>query len=331
MRGANRLVRELAGVSGDESVLVVCDTSTLEIGTAFAAAANEVAKDVVMCVMRVYRGVTHGQEPQRAVAEAMKAVDVLIAPTKYSLSHTRARRDASKLGVRCLTVPAPDRETLSRTMVEAPFSEMRPVVEKVAQLLSEADFAHVTTEAGTDLTLDLRGRVSVDLEYGYCPPTTNFCAPPCIEANIAPVEDTAEGVLVVDGTQAAVGLLRDPIKLRIEQGTIREIEGKWEARRLREVLEQVGDPDLYRVAELGIGLNPKARMRGCYIEDESVYGSAHIGIGNNEATMAGKIEATAHIDNIFWRPTIKLDGQRIMENGRLIVKGIPEISGIYVR
>jgi leucyl aminopeptidase (aminopeptidase T) len=219
MRGADRLVRELARVTDEDNVLVICDTSTFEIGTAIAAKANEIAKDVVMNVIRVYRGITHGQEPPRAIAEAMKAVNVVFAATEYSISHTKARRDASKLGVRCLTLPAPDTETLARTMVETPFSEMKPVVEKVAELLSNADSAHITTEAGTDLSLNLRGRASVDLEYGYCPPATNFCAPPCVEANIAPVEDTAEGILVVDGTQSAVGLLRDPIKLRIERGS----------------------------------------------------------------------------------------------------------------
>jgi hypothetical protein len=51
-------------------------------------------------------------------------------------------------------------------MVETPFSEMKPVVEKVIGLLSDADFDRVTTQTGTDLSLDLRGRISVDLEYG---------------------------------------------------------------------------------------------------------------------------------------------------------------------
>lgn len=333
MRGADRLVRELAGVNSNENVLVVCDTSTVEIGSVIAAAANNVAKDVVMSIIRVYKMVTHGQEPPKAVAEAMKAVDVVFAPTKYSLSHTKARRDASRIGVRCLTLPAPDKETLARTLVESPFSEMKPIVEKVNQLLSEASFAQVTTPAGTNIKLDLRGRVNVDPEYGYCRKghPSNFAAPPCIEANIAPVEDTAEGVIVVDACQSAIGLISSPIKLIVKKGTIISIEGKQEAQKLRETLEQVGDPDLYRVAELGIGLNPKARMRGCYIEDESVYGSGHVGIGNNEATMAGKIKATAHIDNIFWRPTIKLDDQIIMKEGKLAVKNLPEITGIYIK
>jgi len=333
MRGADRLVRELAGVSSDESVLVVCDTSTVEIGSVIAAAANSIAKDVVMSIVKSYKAVTHGQEPPRTIAEAMKVVEVVFAPTKFSLSHTMARRDASRLGVRCLTLPAPDRETLARTLVESPFSEMKPVVETVSELLSKANFAHVTTPAGTDIMLDLRGRLSVDLEYGYCRKghPSNFAAPPCIEANIAPVEDTAEGIVVVDACQSAIGLISSPIKLTVKKGTIMSIEGGKEAQKLREILEQVDDPDLYRVAELGIGLNPRARMRGCYIEDESVYGSGHIGIGNNEATMAGKIKAKAHIDNIFWRPTIKLDDQMPMKDGKLVVKGLPEIGGIYIK
>lgn len=41
------------------------------------------------------------------------------------------------------------------------------------------------------------------------------------------------------------------------------------------------DPNVYNIAEMGVGLNPQCRFMGFMLEDEGVYGSAHIGIGTS--------------------------------------------------
>ena len=54
MRSASRLVRKLAEVEPDESVLVVTDTFSLRSGEAIVAAANRVAKASLSVALRLY-------------------------------------------------------------------------------------------------------------------------------------------------------------------------------------------------------------------------------------------------------------------------------------
>lgn len=333
-RGAGRLINECAAVQSGERVLVVTDTVCQTIGEAVASVALTVTNDVTLMVMPVY-GRLHGQDPSACVAAAMRNSDIVFLPTVWSMSHSKARRDASNAGVRCIAIPSADEELFARTIPEAPFAEMKPVVMEVNRLLSEANEARVVTPGGTDIWVDLRGRRNLDLEHGWLHKglpeyASNWTATPCIEANIAPIEGTARGRVVVDAAQSAIGLVKEPIVLTIEDGRISKIEGGDEAQRLRLRLMEVGDPDIFMVAEIGIGLNPKARMRGQFIEDESVYGTGHVGIGNNQSSMGGRITVNGHFDNIFWRPTVYLDGQAIMVDGRLAVPGFESIKGIYV-
>lgn len=96
-------------------------------------------------------------------------------------------------------------------------------------------------------------------------------------------------------------------------------------------LDEVGDDGIYQVAELGIGFNPNARLRGQFIEDESIFGTGHVGHGNNESTMGGTITCNGHFDNIFWYPTIRLDSKIIIQDGKIVSKDLPKLSGYYVK
>jgi hypothetical protein len=47
-------------------------------------------------------------------------------------------------------------------------------------------------------------------------------------------------------------------------------------------------PDAYNVAELGVGTNDRAIVSGHILENEKVFGTAHIALGNN-AGMGGTV------------------------------------------
>ncbi len=66
-----------------------------------------------------------------------------------------------------------------------------------------------------------------------------------------------------------------------------------------------------RICELGIGLNPKAKIIGATIVDDKVLGTAHVGIGSNY-WFGGNIYAIIHIDQVFKAPKIEFDG-KVME------------------
>jgi len=92
--------------------------------------------------------------------------------------------------------------------------------------------------------------------------------------------------------------------------------GGHEARVLLKVLRDARDRAAFNVAEFGIGLNPLAHIRGAIIEDEAVFGTAHIALGDN-SKLGGKSKVTLHIDLVFRQACVELDGKTILKEKRL--------------
>ena len=174
----------------------------------------------------------------------------------------------------------------------------------------------LTTPAGTSLSMKKEGRRGNAL---FClVERGEFSTVPTIEANFSPLEGTAEGLLVADASipYLGIGVLKEPVKCKVEKGFIVGIEGGHQAEILKQDLESRKDSNSYNIAELGIGLNPESRMTGIMLDDEGVLGSVHIGIGSN-ITLGGNIKAAIHYDLLMWKATIELDGRVILEGGNL--------------
>ncbi|UCH12715.1 MAG: hypothetical protein JSW18_01855, partial [Candidatus Omnitrophota bacterium] len=63
-----------------------------------------------------------------------------------------------------------------------------------------------------------------------------------------------------------------------------------------------------RIGEFGLGLNPRAKILGATIIDEKVLGTAHFAVGSNY-WFGGTIYAIIHLDQIFRKPSVYIDGQ----------------------
>ncbi|HPF94497.1 MAG TPA: hypothetical protein PLV65_11175, partial [Tenuifilaceae bacterium] len=96
-------LRDCMGLKSDETLLVITDEIKREIGEALHKAGKSMAKESMLIEIKSRE--INGQEPPEAVAEMMKKVDVVICPTAKSLTHTDARRNAVKEGVRVGTMP----------------------------------------------------------------------------------------------------------------------------------------------------------------------------------------------------------------------------------
>src|SRR5215211_6660982 len=146
------------GVGRGEDVVIVADRTTQTLGEALRDAAARLGAEPVLAVMEPRE--VDGQEPPAAVAAALAAAHVFIAPTRRSLSHTRARKAASDAGARGATLPGVTEDMLARLMA-CDFPTMAARSGAVADLLTSAGEAHVTCPRGTDLTLDLSGREAI--------------------------------------------------------------------------------------------------------------------------------------------------------------------------
>lgn len=314
MRGAKKLIDTCTNVQEGETVLIVADTNKTKIAEVIASAAYERNAEVIITIMAPRK--VHGEEPPKAIAEAMKKVNVFFIPVSKSITHTRAVKEAAEAGARGLVLTDWNEDIMISGGIEADFRVQRPVCKKIAQLFAKGEKAHLTTPLGTDLSLNLEGRRGNALTCIVEP--GEFSTVPTIEANFSPNEGTAEGTIIADASipYLGIGVLTEPVRVKVHKGMITEIMGGIQAKILKDNLEKQNDPMVFNIAELGIGLNPKARMCGIMLEDEGVFGVVHIGIGTN-ITLGGKIKAAVHYDLLMYNATLNLDGSLILKDGQL--------------
>jgi leucyl aminopeptidase (aminopeptidase T) len=299
-------------VSPGEELLVICNPVTEEIGALMRIEAQGDGADATLAV--ISERDSAAAEPPDAVAAAMAASDVVLAPTIQSLSHTAARKRASEAGVRIGTLPGVTEEMLTRLM-GADLEELRRRGWAICERLNGASEARITCRHGSDLRLGIEGRLSI-VDAGELGNRSAFGNLPCGEGFIAPVEGTAEGTLVVDGSIAGVGLLETPTSLTIRGGHLTDTTGS-DGAALMELLTVHG-PDATNVAELGIGTNEEAILTGNILEDEKILGTAHVAFGAS-AAIGGTIQVPVHLDCVLLEPTVEIDGETVVSGGDLLV------------
>lgn len=303
---AEQVLVSCLGVKKDESVLVITDDTRKEIGEALYQAACDLGCEGLLMVMKERE--VSGQEPPKAVAEAMKAADVVIAPTAKSLTHTAARIQAAAAGTRVATMPGITREMFGKGAMTADYQEVEKLTVRITDMLTQADKARIEKD-GKVLEISLKGRDGVPSPGVYKEP--GKCGNlPSGEAYIAPLEDGSEGEMIIDGSMVGIGKLESPLHMKISGGKLREVTGD-KSENLGILLKNETNGTL---CELGIGTNEAAILNGIILEDEKVYGTVHIAFGTN-ASFGGVNKAECHMDGIILRPTLYLDDTLVIKEG----------------
>jgi len=263
----------------------------------------------------------HGTYPGKEVEEKMKAANVAIGITTYSLTHTDARVNACKSGARVASMPMFVAEMFyPGGPMAADYREIDKETKKIAALITKANEAKVTSPGGTNITFSLKGRKGM-VDAGIFVDEGAWGNLPSGEAYCAPVEGTAEGKLVVEPNWYPD--LKEKMTLIFKKGYVTEIIGGGkigdEYRGLL-VFDKDEDPYVSRrnLAELGIGTNPNAKRPDNILESEKIKGTVHLAIGDN-SHMGGKVSSDLHQDFIIPRPILMLDGKAVMKEGKLLV------------
>ncbi len=304
------VVRDCLKVGAGEEVLVVVDETLRDLGDRLRDAAQAAGAEAVLEVMA--SRATDAAEPPRSVAAALGACDVFIAPTAKSLSHTRARKQATENGARGATLPGVTPEMLARLMA-VDFTAMVARCRAVAAVLDAGAQAHVTCPQGSDLRLDLRGRPGIS-DDGDLSARGAFGNLPCGEGFIAPAG--GEGTMVATSL-ASIGLVAgEPAVLTLEDGQLTGARGP-EGERLLSALREHGKSGT-NVAELGVGTNDAARLTGNILEDEKILGTVHVAFGASIA-IGGTVSVPIHLDCLVADATLRVDGTSVLQDGRFVL------------
>lgn len=306
-------IRDCMGARPHESVLIVTDEPLRPIGFALRQAAKDLGHDVMLIEM--LPRATNGAEPPPQVAQLMTMVDVVLCPTSKSLTHTEARRAATAAGARVGTLPGVTEAIMVRCM-NADYRRIADRTERLCALMTNAKTIRVVAPAGTDITLPVEGRLPIASTGLFCE-RGQFGNLPTGEAYLAPLEGQSNGVVVVDGSMAGVGVVTTPIRILVKDGQATDISGGQEAEQLVGLLEPHGR-DGRNLAEFGIGTNDRAQLSGVILEDEKVMGTIHIAFGDNKS-MGGTVRVASHLDGLVKQPSVWFDDRLIMDAGRLLV------------
>ena len=325
--GALNALSAILDVKKGKSVLVVTDAPKMPIGLAFEAAAKELGAETFLYQLPAER-------PMKAVPDDLLELvqsyrpfardTVFINAFSGMAEETPVRialiRKEEEVGARVGHAPGITVDMMTEGPMNVDYRAIAKAAFRLMKRFEGARTVHLTAPGGTDITLDIEGRdFETDLEIrngsmGNLPAGEIWCAP---------VETAAFGVIVADGSIGDLGAITKPLKMIVAGGRVDEIKGGTPA--LLKKLEPLMEIDDHAriIGELGIGLNPGARITGNLLEDEKAGKTAHIAFGNNTDMPGGRNTSKTHRDFLFHRPTFRVtyaDGRKenVIENGEVV-------------
>lgn len=243
---------------------------------------------------------------------------VIIAMSNNSTSHTRFRWLANAAGARFASLPHFDPDMFFTSMA-VDWNSLAARTQRLAEAVNKGVSVKLTTPDGTDMAFSMEGR-HAEGDDGLLTAPGSFGNLPAGEVYLAPLEGTAEGVMVIN--YAPTRKLDPPLTLKIANGEVVSVTGEdphkgWLEKKFAESSKN------RNVAELGIGTNDRATRPDNVLEAEKILGTVHIAFGDNTG-FGGVVSTPFHEDYVLYTPTLTVfaaDGTPlvILDNGRLLV------------
>lgn len=336
INSARNCVKECMGIEPDVNVLIITDAKRLNIAEALRQAAMEIDANVSVVLLpdpskRREKPLTKLDE---MLTSALEASDVVLTPFTEIEGELRPFRLSfhemvkEKKYFRLGHMIDIEKESFIDGGLTANYAEIEELTDLLAEILSKArEITIISGNGEYELEANLGGWEEIaSSDCGILKRKGSFGNLPAGEAYIAPMKYySINGKVSIDLFADPVGHLVTPIILKIVNGSVIEINGGREAKKFEEMLEKaekkadedkIPQDNVRKVAEIGIGTNPKAKVGRVAIETEKLNGTAHIALGDN-SFMGGLIKAPIHYDLIINRPTIEIDGKRIMDTGKI--------------
>lgn len=290
------ILNECMGLKSNESCLIITDSKLEPIGNALYKNSLKITQKSKLVFTPIPEA--HGAEPPKEIANEMLKHDVILMPTTKSLSHTKAREEASKNGARIASMPGVTIDMMQRAL-NVDFYKIRALNKKLISSLKGRAKIMMTTKKGASAVFYTKGRKWLS-DDGIYTKKGAFGNLPSGEVFIAPLEGKTSGTIIVDASVGGIGKVDKKIKIEVNNGFIESIEGGKTAAQFRKLLKS----SLFKsVAELGIGTNYKARITGNVLEDEKAAGTCHIAFGNNKH-FGGKVDVPFHVDVVVKKAII---------------------------
>jgi leucyl aminopeptidase (aminopeptidase T) len=311
---AKKLIEEVAIVSPGENVLILTDSHVApDISEAIATAAL-LAKGIPT-VLNMIPSEYPGAPLPTPVEQAVRGAEVVLMATSKSVAHAEIFA-TEKNHRRLISLPGIVEGSFIDGGGTVDLEELKVITERVAAAMKGKREFVLKSDKGTDAKFLSRGKPFAC--YAQAPVPTGFAMFPDGEAIVAMDEKTLEGRIVLDVFQTGVGSLREPIVFDLKKGKVIRFSGGIEAQQLQELVEKYGDENSYFFGEFALGTNPKALFLGSAGEDKKRIGTIHMSLGDDEG-IGGVLRSKLHLDGVMGRPTLIVDGETFIEDGRLLI------------
>jgi len=328
-------VLRLSKVEPGQTVTILTGASThpqtLRAATMAAQAAGAVVSRVDLPPVNADKSLSRdplaylGETPltgNPAAIAALKASDLVL--DLMTLLFSPEQIDILESGTKILLAVEPP-EVLVRTV---PTEADRTRVQAAAVKLKKARRMHVTSEAGTDISFEL-GDFPTISEYGFVDEPGRWDHWPSGFLFTFANEGGSNGTIVVDTGDILLpqkSYTTAPIRLTIEKGYARAIEGGIDAQLLSEYMATFRDPEAYAMSHIGWGLQPRCHWStlSLYDKEQTIAMDARAFEGNFLFSLgpnneAGGTRTTAcHIDIPLRHCTVSLDGEVVVRKGKVI-------------
>jgi 2,5-dihydroxypyridine 5,6-dioxygenase len=336
--GLFRRELELCKVEPGEVMAVLSGPQTRpDYAEAFVAAGQQLGAEVFR--LDLPARVSTGSTPTTAIGslwgltpltghksgvEILKKANILV--DLIGLLHSPEQLEIQKAGTRVLMVVEPP-DILARMLSRG---DSRARVEAGARRIAAAKELRLTSPAGTDITYQL-GQYSKKpiLQYGYTDEPGRWDHFPGVFVYTWPNEEQSEGTIVLhegDIIFPFKEFVRSDVHITVKKGRITAIEGGFDATHLRHFMEAWNDPDAFAMAHVGWGLDEMALWNGISLvnkestigqDGRAFYGNVLWSTGPN-TDVGGTRNTPAHLDIAMKGASLYLDGEPMVENGKVI-------------
>ena len=269
-----------------------------------------------------------GSLPKKSWGSAFYDADLIVYSTTHTLHYSNEIRKALEHGTRALMVVAPlqamerlkgDQNVVKRTKAGA-------------AILKKANKIHITSDAGTNLTME-RGDRPVLAHYGLAdePGHLDFWGAGMVET--AEIEGSLEGTMVMDVGDQMFYMARyveSPLKIVFNKGRVANISGGVDALLLRKHLESFNEDNAWMTGHMGWGTDRRALWAAQALQfpepgsssadAEAYYGNVQIEIGsNNDVNFRGKNASKAHLGHCMLNSSLYLDDDLVIDHGEFVL------------
>lgn len=321
-KAAKNALRYALQAKKGEKLTIFCDDTKASVGEAFKKGAQTLQLNTKLIILK--------KDPDKARKEipfelteylTAQRADIYVnllqgdreeTPFRIKLIHSITVDGKTRLG-HC---PGVTLDMLTQGALALKAKEHRQIqsfAKTLMERLQKAVRLEVTTPAGTQLNLSVKGRSFVT-DTILDRKLTKWMNLPTGEVMVAPVEDSLEGKLVCDAAIGGIGSINTPVSMKVKNGKVDAVTSK-----NKEVLMKVQDSlhiDAMAkvVGEFAFGINSRARFSEEFLETEKKWGTVHVAFGDNLDMPGGKNNSANHMDFMMHKPTVNV----IMQDGTSI-------------